>query len=171
MNSYMFFKFSSYIPSSLNWRKSHPSVLAQADDFKYQKSNTLRQKGTLLAHVMGVASGSTGSRGSTCHNCSLSLSLSLPLSEFFLWLKFSFSPHVQVTSLQLCPTLWDPMDCCPPGSSVHGILQARILEWFVMPFSTGSSPPRDGTHLSCISCGFFTTEPPGEAPQFVSIWS
>ena len=42
-------------------------------------------------------------------------------------------------------TLWDPS---PPGSSVHGILQARILEWVSMPSSRGSSPPRDGTHAS-----------------------
>ena len=39
-------------------------------------------------------------------------------------------------SLQLCLTLCDPMDCSPPGSSVHGILQARILEWIAMPFSS-----------------------------------
>ena len=38
---------------------------------------------------------------------------------------------------QSCPTLWDPMDCIPPGSSVHGILQARILEWVAVPFSRG----------------------------------
>ena len=52
---------------------------------------------------------------------------------------------------QLCLTLWDPMDCSPPGSSVHGILQARTLEWVAMPFSRGSSQPRDQTHVSCIS--------------------
>ena len=40
-----------------------------------------------------------------------------------------------VRSIQLCPSLCDPMDCSPPGSSVHGILQARILEWVAMPFS------------------------------------
>ena len=42
-----------------------------------------------------------------------------------------------------CPTLCDPMDCSPPASSVHGILQASILEWGAMPSSRGSSPPRD----------------------------
>ena len=42
-----------------------------------------------------------------------------------------------------CPTLGDPMDCSPPGSSVHGILQARILEWVAIFFSRGSSPPRN----------------------------
>ena len=39
---------------------------------------------------------------------------------------------------QLCPTLWDPLDCSPPGSSVHGILQARILEWVAISFSNSS---------------------------------
>ena len=52
---------------------------------------------------------------------------------------------------QLCLTLWDPMDCCPPGSSVHGIFQARILEWFAISFSRGSSWPRDQTQVSCIA--------------------
>ena len=52
--------------------------------------------------------------------------------------------------------------CSPSGSSVHGILQARILEWVTMPSSRGSSWPRDWTSISCISCiagGFFTDEP------------
>ena len=49
---------------------------------------------------------------------------------------------VHAKSLQLCPTLCDPIDCSPPGS-VHGILQARILEWVVMPSSRGSSQPRN----------------------------
>ena len=44
---------------------------------------------------------------------------------------------------QSCPTLFDPMDCTLPGSSVYGISQARILEWVAMPFSKGPSQPRD----------------------------
>ena len=56
---------------------------------------------------------------------------------------------------QLCPTLWDPVDFRPPGSSVHGILQARILEWIAIPFSRGSSRPRDGTGVSHIAGRFF----------------
>ena len=56
---------------------------------------------------------------------------------------------------QVCPTLWDPMDCCPPDSSVHGLLQARILEG-VAPYSRGNFPPGDRTHVSCIAGGFFT---------------
>ena len=52
---------------------------------------------------------------------------------------------------QSCPTLWDTMDCSPPGSSVHRISQARILEWVASSFSRGSPQPRDWTHVSCIS--------------------
>ena len=51
---------------------------------------------------------------------------------------------------QSCPTLCDPMDCSLPGSSVHGILQARILEWVTISFSRGSSRPRDQTQVSRI---------------------
>ena len=50
-----------------------------------------------------------------------------------------------------CPTLCHPVDCSPPGSSVHGILQARILEWTATSFSRGSSQPRDRTRVSCIA--------------------
>ena len=51
---------------------------------------------------------------------------------------------------QSCPTLCDPVDCSPPGSSLHGILQARILEWVAISFSRGSSRPRDQTRVSRI---------------------
>ena len=56
-----------------------------------------------------------------------------------------------VKLLQSCPTLCDPMDCGLPGFSVHGILQARILEWVAMPLSRGSSLPRDQTCVSYVS--------------------
>ena len=48
---------------------------------------------------------------------------------------------------QLCSTLCDPMDCSPLGSSVHGIFQARILEWVAICYSRGSFQPRDQTHI------------------------
>ena len=57
---------------------------------------------------------------------------------------------------QSCLTFCKPMDCSPSGSSIHGILQAGILEWVAIPFSTGSSRPRDRTWVSCIAGGFFT---------------
>ena len=49
-----------------------------------------------------------------------------------------------------CPTLCNPMDCSPPGSSVHGISQARVLEWVAMPSPGASSQARDQTRISCL---------------------
>ena len=54
------------------------------------------------------------------------------------------------------------MDCSPPGSSVHRILQARILEWVALSFSRGSSQPRDWTQVSCTAGRFLLSEPPGK---------
>ena len=76
-----------------------------------------------------------------------------------IWSRFSVSEtvfqervcvHTQLLSLVL--TLRHPMDCSSPGSSVHGIFQAGILEWVAISSSRGSSQPRDRTHVSCISC-------------------
>ena len=66
-------------------------------------------------------------------------------------------------SLQACSTLCDPIDGNPPGSSVPGILQSRTLKCVAISFFRGSSQPRDRTHVSCIACGFFTSEPPGKS--------
>ena len=75
-----------------------------------------------------------------------------------------------------CLTLCDPMDCSPPGSSVHGISQARILKWIAISFSRASSWPscvsRASSWPSCISSlvgRFYTTEPP-EKPPFPYMW-
>ena len=57
---------------------------------------------------------------------------------------------------QSCPTLCDPVDCSLPGSSVHGIFQAIVLEWLAISFSRGSSQPRDRTWVSCIINRCFT---------------
>ena len=59
---------------------------------------------------------------------------------------------VKVLVPQACPTLGNPMDCSPSGSSVHGIFQARTLEWVAISYSRGSSPPSDLTWISCVSC-------------------
>ena len=61
-----------------------------------------------------------------------------------------------VLVIQSRPTLCSPMDYSLQGSSVHGILQARILEWVAIPFSSGSSPTRDQTQVSCLAGRFFT---------------
>ena len=90
---------------------------------------------------------------------------SLPLSHqgspsfwllFWLPLTLPINVRVKVKIPQLCPVLCNPMDYSLSGSSVHGILQARILEWVAYPFSRGSSQPRNRTGVSCIVGRFFT---------------
>jgi len=74
---------------------------------------------------------------------------------------------------QSCPTLWDPIDCNLPGSSVHGIFQARILEWVSISFSRGYSPPRDRTQVSRTAGRLFAVWATGEPQDIVSrpqIW-
>ena len=66
---------------------------------------------------------------------------------------------------QLCPTLWNPMDCSLTGSSIHGISQARILEWVAISPSRGSSKPRDRSGIPCLEGGLFTTEPLGKPTE------
>ena len=83
--------------------------------------------------------------------------LSIPVSWYssFLLVFCPLKKKVKVLGTQSCQTLWDPMDCSPPGSSIHGILQARILEWVAIPFSRGSFWPRDQTCVSRIAGRFF----------------
>ena len=93
------------------------------------------------------------------------------LNEFFICsvlilnmiFIYRYAPHKQgllkALLTQLCLTLCDPVDHSLPSSSVHGILQARILEWIAIPFSRGSSPPKDQT-LHCRQI-FLPSEPPG----------
>ena len=75
---------------------------------------------------------------------------------------------------QSCPTLCNSMDHSPPGSSVHGIFQARILEWGAIPLSRVSSRPRGWTHVFCIAGRFFTTAPLSQTQKssagFHSLW-
>ena len=74
---------------------------------------------------------------------------------------FAFLPQQMFVLSQSCPTLCNPLDCSPSGSSVHETLQVRILKWVAMPSSRGSSQPRDQTCISYVSSpalagGFFT---------------
>ena len=75
-----------------------------------------------------------------------------------------FSNEIKELCAQLliCAQLFDPMDCSPPCSSVHGISQARILERVAISSSKGSSRPKDWTYIFCIVGWFFTTEPSGK---------
>ena len=79
-----------------------------------------------------------------CHIC--------PVNKFELCLD----EKVKVFVSQSCLTLWSPMDYSLPGSSVHGILYVKILEWVAIAFSRVSSQPRDWTQVSCIAGRFFT---------------
>ena len=69
---------------------------------------------------------------------------------------------------KFCPTLCDPMDCSLPGSSVHGILQARILEWVAISFSRGSSWSRIEPASPALAGRFFTTKPPGNPKKNIT---
>ena len=75
-----------------------------------------------------------------------------------------------MSAAQFYPTCCDLRGCSPPGSSVHGILQARILEWGAIPFSRGSSRPTNRTQVSCIIEEFFTTWAIREAPLEYSLF-
>ena len=77
--------------------------------------------------------------------------------------------RLKVSVAQLCLTFCDPVDYSPSGSSLHRILQALILEWVVIPFSRGSSWPRDWILVSCIASRFFIIWATREAPQDSSI--
>ena len=112
---------------------------------------------------------------STCPTPKICLLKSNPQGDvlghgaFERWLGHEGETHmngkkVKVLVPQLCLTLCEPMDCSLPGSSVHGILQARILELVAIPFSRDLlDPGRDWTQVSCIAGRFFITEPPGKS--------
>ena len=88
--------------------------------------------------------------------CLRSHQMFLKLLTYWVWNTHAHThTHTHTNVTQSCSTLCDPMDCSPPGSSLHGILQARILEWVAIPFSRGSSRLRDGTQVSCPAVRFF----------------
>ena len=83
-------------------------------------------------------------------------------TNFFFFLVMGTGILIYCLVAQSCPILCNPMDCSPPGSTVHVVSQARIPEWVTITSSRGSSQPRDRTPISCLVGGFFTTEPPGK---------
>ena len=99
-----------------------------------------------------------------CQSCLISSLLSMTCLPSILEGGSSLLLYaVKVLVAQSCLTLCNPMDCSPPGFSVHGILQARILEWVAIPFSRESSRLRDRTQVSCIAGRFFTIWATSEA--------
>ena len=116
--------------------------------FQYSCLGNLMDSGTWQATVHGIAESETTEQLSNNN-------LTSP-SHFWLHsiLQLVGKQKVKVKSesevAQSCPTLFDPMDCSLPGSSLHGILQARVLEWGAISFARGSSRPRDRTRVSLI---------------------
>ena len=104
------------------------------------------------------------SQGQMKHCICLSLTI---VGWFFPWHFSVWYPYVQwlwseVKVAQSCSIPCDAMDCSLPGSTVHGIFQARILEWVAIPFSGGSSHPKDGNWLSHIQADSLPSQPPGK---------
>ena len=87
------------------------------------------------------------------------------LKKIFFLLVHSREKKVKVKVAQSCPALCDPMDCRPPGSSVHGILQARILQWVAIPFSKGSFQPGS----PALQADSLPSEPPGKPSSRITI--
>ena len=104
-----------------------------------------KELGRNWTHHVSTSRSSVGMQelGITGHDSQWSVASSLG----FLFHKDTMCCCLLVKS---CLTLWDPMYCSPPGSSIHGISQERILEWVATSFSRGSSWARDQTHVSCI---------------------
>ena len=153
------FKVSQFSCFSLQVRKPKPTRL---NDLTWPWSPSLAK--------LGLGPRFSDLQGSLCHP------LLIRSSEFteIIALSFSLLPLYIVcvcacTHLvaQWCPTLCDLMDWSLPGSSVHGILQARVLEWVTVPSSRRSSPLRDRTQVSYVSCiqvDSLPSEPFGKPP-------
>ena len=126
----------SFSPEGSNWSRPFPAT--GSGRFCHITPPLL-----LLATVSPV--NISHSYNTVCYHCEPTL-----MSIHYYWLKSVL--YIKVSKVaQLWLTLCDPMDCSPPGSSVHGIFQARVLEWVAIPFSRGSSQPRDWTLVSSIA--------------------
>ena len=121
----------------------------RGEDMKPKAWNLLvHQSRSLLAYLLQLSASRRGGEDTYRPTCEL--------ENGRIWLCM----RAQLPQSYL--TLCHPMDCSLPGSSVHGILQARLLEWVATPSSRRSSQLRDRTYISGIAGGFFTTEPPGK---------
>ena len=120
---------------------------------KIQQNLAMKQRVTDIESRLVAAKGKGGGKG-------------------LVW-KFGIrdrSQYMQCCCLDTMSCLCDPMDCSPPGSSVHGTSQARILEWAAISFSRGCSRPRNRTCISCLAGRFFTTEPHGKPKPVYIEW-
>ena len=130
-----------------NWHVAHCQMIANIlGHLPYLSTPDLLQ----LVNLLGVPVGHTEG----IHQ------LSAEGRETFRYFLFTLWSEVA----QSCVTLCSPMDCSLPGSSIHGIFQARVLEWVAISFSRGSFQPRDGTWVSYIAGRCFTLWATREAP-------
>ena len=111
---------------------------------------------TLSKPLRGALTSRFGDRQLRTAGLSYSLGITLEnqmqVGTNFLATIFATTVCMHANSFESCPTLCDPVDCSPPGSSVHGILQARKLKWVAVPSSRGSTWPRDWNHFPNVSC-------------------
>ena len=120
--------------------------------FQYSCLGKPKNRGAWWATVYGVTKSQTYEQLTLSHIKQITNKDLLNSTESSPVQENPYFPFVFVQVTQSCLTLCDPMDY-----TVHGILQARILEWLAFPFSRGSSQPRDQTQVSLIAGGFFTS--------------
>ena len=144
------------IPYAGQWWKLYPTIIYFSQLRRLGILRPRHQNGSVLVEVLFPVHGQCPGRSHWI------LTWRKELRVF----RFSFinsnpthgipSSWLKVKVAQSCLTLWHPMDCSSPISSVHGIPQARIVQWVAFPFSRGSSQPRDWTQVSLTAVGFFT---------------
>ena len=132
----------------------HPTVLKYQGIVLLQQHEKIYYAKTRNFKMSPVSSTWKERTYSRKHSYSFLLWVELcPLTpKFICWNCYTQYHKSEVEVTQSCLTFCDPMDCSLPGSSVHGIFQARILDWVVISYSRGSSWPRDWTHASYVSC-------------------
>ena len=138
-------------------------IINSMDMSSSKLQETVKHREARCAAAHGVKSGTKLSGWTTTEGTAGLTAPSQTLSWSFCFTstlnptpQFRCAEKVKVLVAQWCPTICNPMDCSLPGSSVHGILQARMLEWGAAPFSRGSSWLRDWTQISHTAGSFFT---------------
>ena len=132
--------------------------LGNGNPLQYSCLENPRDGGAWWAAIYGVAQSRTRLKWLSSSSSNQNLSCLFHVQKSTGWLKILFRnlSESESEATQSCPTICDAMNCSLSGSSVHGVFQARVLEWVAVPFSRGSSRPRDWTWVSCIAGKFFT---------------
>ena len=142
----------AYIPSNLQY-EFHLSAWPPSNI--WSRAVTKSEAGKLPVKKQGLIIYSSRPRITTELNVS-GLTNNPAIMPHFCLIFLRMSLHVWSEVAQSCLTLWDPMDSSLPGSAVHGISHAGILEWAAISFSRGCSQPRDRTQVSCTADRRFT---------------